>query len=102
MFHTKSVYITADTAISDVINNPAFTDFGKFIFPIKNKPDYDPNMRLRNINSLLPYHNPNSINTSTTINVINYMLDEVNNGGEYEKNLFSALYFIDNAFISIA
>jgi acetyl esterase/lipase len=72
--------LTADTTIYDVINNPAFAGFGQFIFPIKNKPDFDSNMRLCNINSLLPYHNPNSINTSTTINVINYMLDEVNSG----------------------
>ena len=76
----KPFSITADTTISDVINNTAFAGFGQFIFPIKNKPDFDPNMRLCNINTLLPYHNQSSINTNTTINVINYMLDEVNNG----------------------
>jgi acetyl esterase/lipase len=78
--HKKTIYVTSDTTISDIINNQAFTGFGQFIFPIKNNPDFDPNMRLRNINSLLPYHNPHSINTNTTKKVINYMLDEVNSG----------------------
>jgi acetyl esterase/lipase len=84
----KSISITADTPISDVINNPAFAGFGQFIFPIKNKPDFDLNMRLRNIYSLLPYHNPSSINSNTTINVINYMFDEVNSG----KKIFYDFY----------
>jgi acetyl esterase/lipase len=73
----ETVYVTADTAIFDVINNPAFAGFGQFIFPIKNNPDFDLNMCLCNISTLLPYHK-SSINTNTTINVINYMLDEVN------------------------
>jgi len=34
------ISVTADTAVSDVINNPAFAGFGQFIFPIKNKPDF--------------------------------------------------------------
>jgi acetyl esterase/lipase len=85
----ESISITADTPISDVINNPSFTGFGQFIFPIKNKPYFDPNMRLCNINTLLPYHNQSSINTKTTINVINYMLDEVNSGRKIFYDFYS-------------
>jgi acetyl esterase/lipase len=86
----KTTYATADTTISDIINKRAFAGFGQFIFPIKNNPIFNPNMRLRNIDSLLPYHNPNSINTSTTINVINYMLDEVNKGKKIFYDFYTA------------
>ena len=71
-------HVTAETTVADVVNNPAFDGFGQFIFPIKNRPAYDRNMRIGNINSLLPYHS--NINAHTTVNVINYMLDEVKNG----------------------
>jgi acetyl esterase/lipase len=86
----KTTYVTADTAISDIINNQAFAGFGQFIFPIKNNPDFDPNTRLRNINSLLPYHNPHSINISTTKKVINYMFNEVNSGRKIFYDFYTA------------
>jgi acetyl esterase/lipase len=76
----KTIYINDFTTISDILNNPLFEGFGQFIFPIKNIPDFDMNTRLYDIKKLLPYHNKKSINTNTTINVIKYMLDEVNNG----------------------
>ena len=72
-------HVTADVTVSSVINNPAFNGFGQFIFPIKNCiNEYDPNMRIGDIDSLLPLHR--NINADTTVNVINYLLDEVKSG----------------------
>jgi acetyl esterase/lipase len=80
-------HVTPDTTISSIINNPSFNGFGKLIFPIKNCiNEYDQNMRIENINSLLPYHN--NVNVNTTVNVINYLLDEV----KYGKTIFYNYY----------
>ncbi|GHV58296.1 hypothetical protein FACS189460_5830 [Deltaproteobacteria bacterium] len=67
-------YVTADTSVLDVINNPAFGGFGEFLFPTERGLPSD-SMKLSNIDSLLPYHN--NINPATTVSVINYLLDEV-------------------------
>ena len=80
------IHVTANSTIGDVINNQAFSNFGQFIFPIKNRSSYNANMTLGNIQSLLPYHS--NINVHTTVTVINYMLDEEKNG----KTIFYNFY----------
>ncbi len=81
-------HVARDTAVLDVINNPLFSDFGKFIFPTgRGLPDSG--MKLSNIGSLLPYHN--NIDTDTTVRVINYMLDEAGKG----QTIFYDIYLDD-------
>jgi acetyl esterase/lipase len=80
-------HVTVDTVISSVINNSAFNGFGQLIFPIKNLPAYDQNMHIGNINSLLPYHR--NIDVNTTVNVINYLLDEAKSGKTIFYNYYS-------------
>lgn len=70
-------HVNSETAVLDVINNPAFEGFGKFLFPTEYKMP-DSSMRLSGISSLLPYHS--HINTDTTVDVVNYMFDKVNSG----------------------
>lgn len=70
-------HVNSETAVLDVINNPAFEGFGKFLFPTEYKMP-DSSMRLSSISSLLPYHS--HINTNTTVDVVNYMFDKVNSG----------------------
>ncbi|MHC1770935.1 MAG: alpha/beta hydrolase [Flexilinea sp.] len=83
---TNVPHIPGDTAVLDVINNPLFGGFGKFIFPIgRGLPDSG--MKLSNIGSLLPYHN--NIDTDTTVRVINYMLDEVSKGHTIFYDIYS-------------
>ena len=65
--------VNENTAVIDVINNPAFEGYGQFLFPTEYRVP-DSSMRLNNINSLMPYHS--HINTDTTVDVLNYMLDE--------------------------
>jgi acetyl esterase/lipase len=73
----KASHVTADTSVKDVIDNPAFGGFGRFLFPVgRGLPSAD--VKLANVGSLLPYHN--NIDTDTTIGVINYMIDEADAG----------------------
>lgn len=51
----KYNHLTTDSTVADVINNPAFKGFGQYILPLEWH--YDPTMKLKNIPSLLPYHN---------------------------------------------
>ena len=83
---SKNKYVDENTTVEEVIENPAFGEFGEYIFPIDNYTSYQ-DMKISNINSLLPYHS--HINTQSTIEVINYMLDEVNNGEEIFYNIYS-------------
>jgi acetyl esterase/lipase len=80
-------HVTADATVSSVVNNYAFNDFGQLIFPIKNLSTYDQNMRIGNIDSLLPLHR--NINVNTTVSVINYLLDEVKSGKTIFYNYYS-------------
>jgi hypothetical protein len=52
--------VSAETAVLNIINHPAFEGFGRFLFPTEYRiPGTD--MKLNNIGSLLPYHR--NINT---------------------------------------
>ena len=65
-----------NTKISDVINNPLFGDYGRFIFPL-NKNYYSGdtlgNLRLTWYSNIKP---------SRTVEVVNYMLDQVKQGSK--------------------
>lgn len=70
--------ITAENTVQDVIDHPAFEGFGGFILTSGNEDSYYTDHTLDNIGSLLPYHS--HIDTNTTVNSINYLIDEVNKG----------------------
>lgn len=77
--------VNQDTFVVDVVNHPAFAGFGHFLFPTEYRLP-DGAMKLENISSLLPYHS--RINTNTTVEVINYMLDTVGK----EETIFYDIY----------
>jgi acetyl esterase/lipase len=79
----ETVYVTSDTLVSEVIDNPAFGRFGPFIFPNGGGRR---SMTVSNIGSLLPYHN--NIDPDMTVRVINYMLEEVGN----KRTIFYDIY----------
>lgn len=83
---TNNLAINANTTVEEVINNSAFKEFGEFIFPIQSRGDYS-NMKISNINSLLPYHS--HINTDTTIEVVNYMQNQVDAGNTIFYDIYS-------------
>jgi acetyl esterase/lipase len=81
------IAVTSDTSVLDVINNPAFYGFGRFLFPTERGfPNAE--MKLGNIGSLLPYHN--NIDSDTTVKAINFMLSETANGQVIFYGIYSA------------
>lgn len=74
--------VSIHTKISDVVNNPAFGDYGRLILPL-NEYCYSGStlgdLRLTWYSYITP---------SRTVDVINYMLDEVNNG----RQIFYRIY----------
>jgi len=81
-------YVSVDSPVLSVINHPAFEGFGQFMLPDRSCQAYE-DMRLDRINSLLPYHS--HIDTNTTVDVINYMIDEGSEG----KKIFYDFYTED-------
>ncbi|MDL2234104.1 hypothetical protein LJC63_11090 [Ruminococcaceae bacterium OttesenSCG-928-L11] len=70
-------HFDTDAMVIDVVTHPAFRGFGHLLFPLEGIAP-DPDMKLDEIDPLL-YHYIN-IDVNTTVNVINYMLDEVSAG----------------------
>lgn len=74
-----------NTVVLDVINDPAFSGFGQFLFPTEYRmPSRD--MTLSTIDSLLPYHD--HIDTATTVDILNTLRTDVNDG----KTVFYDIY----------
>lgn len=72
----KYNHLTTESTVADVVNNPAFKGFGQYILPLEWH--YDPDMRLKNIPYLLPYHN--YVDAARAVGYINDMIDMVNRG----------------------
>lgn len=72
----KYNHLTTDSTVADVVNNPAFKGFGRYILPLEWR--YDPDMKLKNIPSLLPYHN--YVDANRAVGYINQMIDMVKQG----------------------
>lgn len=79
-------HVTVQTTVNDVINAPEFKGFGQFLFPTEDGMP-DAGIRLNNINSLLPYHS--HINTTTTVNVINSLVDARQKSEKVFYNIYS-------------
>jgi len=75
--NTKLKNINDKTKVLDIINDPLFQEYGKFIFPTEMS-RLTPTMTIAQIQPLLPYHS--CINSKTTIEIINYLKEqEINN-----------------------
>ena len=74
---------TANTKISDVINDPLFEDYGRLIFPLN--PFYYSGDTLGEL-SLTWYNN---INPFRTVEIVNYMKDKVSAGQKIFYRIYS-------------
>jgi acetyl esterase/lipase len=79
------VHLTADDTILDLLNHPAFAGFSRMLLPWDDR-TYDNTMRLRNLDSLLPYHS--HVDPRTVVNGLNRMIDDVSSG----KTIFYEFY----------
>lgn len=78
--------VTKDTAVVDVIQNPAFDGFGQFLFPVEFRAQ-ESSLTLADVGQLLPYHD--HVNTDKSVEVVNYMLDEVAGGETIFYDIYS-------------
>jgi acetyl esterase/lipase len=74
---TGGAPLSANSSIRDILNHPAFLDFGRRILPWDDRP-YDENMPLAEISSLLPYHS--HVHPETVVGSLNCMIDDVGRG----------------------
>lgn len=77
--------ITIDDSVSRIVNHPAFKGFSRLILPRENDSSSD-KTPLRNVRSLMPYHN--HVDPNTVVGALNHMIDEVHNG----KTVFYEFY----------
>ncbi len=73
---------TTDTRINDIITNPAFGDYGRLIFPVNES--YYSGETLGTLR--LTWYS--YINPARTVDIVNYMLDEVREG----RQIFYRIY----------
>lgn len=67
-----------NTRVADVVASPAFAGFGQYLFPLKNRPSYDSEMTLAEVEALMPYHS--AVQPATTVDVLNDMRQRADNG----------------------
>ena len=64
-------YLPTSNTLADLIGHPAFEGFGRYILPLEW--GYDSDMKLSDIQSLLPYHN--YVDAERAVGYINEMID---------------------------
>lgn len=72
-----SNHLTTNNLIRDILNHPAFKDFGNAILPWDDNTHYF-DTPLNDVGSLMPYHN--HVVPDIVIGAINHMIDEVSDG----------------------
>ena len=76
---------TKSSTVSEVMNNNSFEGFGNLIFPVDR--DFDGNTRLDDIDDIYVWYN--YINDDKTVEIVNYMKDEVDAGNQIFYHIYS-------------
>lgn len=82
---TRTAHLRVDDRVDDILKQPAFAGVGRLILPWDDR-RYDPNMPLRNIGSLLPYHS--HVDPAVVVSSLNRMIDDASAG----KAIFFDIY----------
>lgn len=82
----NDTYITADTTIEELLSNPVLGNFAFQILPWDDR-DYDMDMKMSEISSLLPYHT--HVDTDTVVAPLNHMIDDINAGNVVFYDIYS-------------
>ena len=78
-------HLTTSDSVRHIVDHPAFKGFGQYLLPRDNDTSYY-DTPLRNVSSLLPYHN--HVHPNIVVSAINHMIDEINGG----KTIFYEFY----------
>lgn len=82
----KKTMLNKDNTVADILSRPEFQGFAHNLLPWDNSRQNAPDVKIRQIQQLLPYHN--NIVTSDVLEPLNYMLKTINSG----KNVFYNIY----------
>lgn len=78
-------YFTKDTTVSEVMNSKSFAGFGHLIFPVDRQ--FNGNTTLDNIDDIYVWYN--DINADKTVEIVNYMKDEVDSGNQIFYSIYT-------------
>ena len=78
-------HLTTANTVKDVVEHEAFAGFGQFILPVERR--YDDDLPLRNVASMLPYHN--YVTDELAVETINTMIDYVHDGNRLFYDIYS-------------
>lgn len=80
-----SGHLNAGSYVRDIVQHPAFKDFGNLLLPRDNNSDYY-NTRLSDVGILMPYHG--HVVPDDVVDALNHMIDEAGSG----KTIFYKFY----------
>ena len=80
-----NMLFTKDTKVIDVINDKSFENFGRLIFPVDRT--IDKKMTLETVADIYVWYN--YINTDKTVEIANYMKDQVNSGNKIFYSIYT-------------
>ena len=82
---TPAAHLRVDDHVGDILGHPAFAGFGRLILPWDDR-RYDPELPIRNIGSLLPYHT--YVDPAVVVSSLNRLVDDASTG----KTIFYGIY----------
>ena len=83
--HGESMHLSVEDRVEDILRHPAFAGHARLILPWDDR-DYDEQMPLKSIGSLLPYHS--HVEPRVVVSALNRMIDDASRG----QNLFYRFY----------
>lgn len=80
-------HLATDTPLRELLNHPAFAGHSRLLLPWDER-DYNPDMTLERIGSLLPYHS--DVSPTIVVGALNRMIDDVGRGQTVFYDLYTA------------
>ena len=74
----KYKYISIEDKVIDVMNHPAFKNFGFYLFPWNDEKRYNKNMAMKDVISLNLWHT--NLKAEEEVSGLNRLIDEINKG----------------------
>ncbi len=82
---TEEGEYTLNTKVTDVINDPAFEDYGRLIFPVDRS--IDDSLELQDVGDILTWYN--NVNPERTVEIVNYMKNQVTSGEQIFYDIYT-------------
>ena len=76
---------TAESKVTDVMEDTAFQGYGRLIFPVDI--DIDRSLKLKDVSSILPWYS--EVSVSKTVEIVNYMKDQADSGAQIFYDIYS-------------